>query len=382
MKLDKRKKITISSLIIILVIFSVGVLILNSGIKKKALRPTGGNTFAKAVVTKVITSNVNISDEGEMEGNQTVKIKITSGKYKNEECEAQSPYANHTGAFCKKGTHVIILVKKLDTGEFNASVYNYDRGIVQWIMIAAFLGVLCIVGGRRGVASAVGLVFTFVCIIGVYIPMLYIGVSPFISATVTTIMITIVVMMLIGGWTIKTLCAILGTIAGVLVAGGMAYLFGKLGHISGLNADDVETLAYVAQNSKLDVGGVLFSGILIASLGAVMDVSMSISSTIAEIHDANPEFDARRLFKSGINVGKDMMGTMSNTLILAFAGGSINILIITYAYNMSYLEYFNKYDIGIELLRGIAGSMGVILTVPFVSIIASILLKKKNKKIL
>ena len=382
MKLDKRKKITISSLIIILVIFSVGVLILNSGIKKKALRPTGGNTFAKAVVTKVITSNVNISDEGEMEGNQTVKIRITSGKYKNEECEAQSPYANHTGAFCKKGTRVIILVKKLDTGEFNASVYNYDRGIVQWIMIAAFLGVLCIVGGRRGVASAVGLVFTFVCIIGVYIPMLYIGVSPFISATVTTIMITIVVMMLIGGWTIKTLCAILGTIAGVLVAGGMAYLFGKLGHVSGLNADDVETLAYVAQNSKLDVGGVLFSGILIASLGAVMDVSMSISSTIAEIHDANPEFDARRLFKSGINVGKDMMGTMSNTLILAFAGGSINILIITYAYNMSYLEYFNKYDIGIELLRGIAGSMGVILTVPFVSIIASILLKKKNKKLL
>lgn len=380
--MDKRKKITISSLIIILVIFSVGVLILNSGIKKKALRPTGGNTFAKAVVTKVITSNVNISDEGEMEGNQTVKIRITSGKYKNEECEAQSPYANHTGAFCKKGTHVIILVKKLDNGEFNASVYNYDRGIVQWIMIAAFLGVLCIVGGRRGVASAVGLVFTFVCIIGVYIPMLYIGVSPFISATITTIMITIVVMMLIGGWTIKTLCAILGTIAGVLVSGGMAYLFGKLGHISGLNADDVETLAYVAQNSKLDVGGVLFSGILIASLGAVMDVSMSISSTIAEIHDVNPEFDARRLFKSGINVGKDMMGTMSNTLILAFAGGSINILIITYAYNMSYLEYFNKYDIGIELLRGIAGSMGVILTVPFVSIIASILLKKKNKKIL
>ena len=100
---------------------------------------------------------------------------------------------------------------------------------------------------------------------------------------------------------------------------------------------------------------------------------MSIASTIAEIHDANPEFDAKRLFKSGINVGKDMMGTMSNTLILAFAGGSINILIITYAYNMSYLEYFNKYDIGIELLRG----MGVILTVPFVSIIASILMKKR-----
>ena len=98
-----------------------------------------------------------------------------------------------------------------------------------------------------------------------------------------------------------------------------------------------------------------------------MDVSMSVASTIAEIHETNPQFNMKQLFQSGINVGRDMMGTMSNTLILAFAGSSVNTLIIVYAYNKSYLEYMNDYAIGIELLQGISGSLGVILTVPLLS---------------
>ena len=133
-------------------------------------------------------------------------------------------------------------------------------------------------------------------------------------------------------------------------------------------------MAYIAQNSRLDVSGVLFSGILIASLGAVMDVSMSVASTIAEIRANSPDLGKGELFRSGINVGRDMMGTMSNTLILAFAGSSINTLIMIYSYSMPYLEYMNGYEIGIELLRGISGSLGVILTVPFVSFISAMLM--------
>lgn len=359
-------------LAVFLAAFAGCLLWMNMEIERTPLRPDGGNVFARAVVTEVLSSDVNISEEGEMQGNQKVKIKITDGDFKGTICEAQCPYANHTGAFCKIGTKVVVIVKEGEDAALNATVYNYDRSFSQWTLIALFLVTLCIIGGRQGVASAAGLIFTFVCIFALYIPLMYQGVSPFLAAALTVVLVTVVVMLLIGGWSKKTLCAILGTVAGVLAAGGIAALFGKTGHISGLNVDDVETLAYVAQNSDLKVGGVLFSGILIASLGAVMDVSMSVASTITELHDANPEFSAARLFQSGIRVGRDMMGTMSNTLILAFAGSAINLLIITYAYQMPYLEYFNKYDIAIELLRGISGSMGVILTVPFVSLIASV----------
>lgn len=110
----------------------------------------------------------------------------------------------------------------------------------------------------------------------------------------------------------------IGTILGVLIAGIFATIFGKITRVTGYNIEDIETMVYVAQNSKLQIGGVLFSGILIASLGAVMDVAVSISSTIEEIHNKKPELTSKELFKSGINVGKDMMGTMSNITYTCF----------------------------------------------------------------
>ena len=114
-----------------------------------------------------------------------------------------------------------------------------------------------------------------------------------------------------------------------------------------------------------------------------MDVAMSVSSTIHEIHEKNPSLGRKELFKSGMNVGKDMMGTMSNTLILAFTGGSLSTLVVNYAYDISYRQLVNGYYMGIEIMQGIAGSIGIILTVPFVSMVASGLycMKKKIKSL-
>lgn len=377
--LKDKKKLIFLVFAVVVVAITGSLIMYSKNITRQDLRPTGGTKFAKAVVLEVLESNIDISENGEYSGNQKVRVSITSGEYEGQECVATCPYANHSGAECKEGLKVIVLVNTNDSGELVASVYNYDRGSMLWLLIALFVIIICVIGGRKGFASVVGLVFTFVCIFCLYLPLMYTGISPFVAATLTAVLVTVVVMFLIGGWSYKTLCSILGTVAGVLIAGGTAALFGMLSNISGLNVDDIETLAYVAENSDLQVSGILFSGILIASLGAVMDVSMSVASTIAEIHDANPEFGVRRLFKSGINVGKDMMGTMSNTLILAFVGSSVNTLVIIYAYNKPYLEYMNDYAIGIELLRGISGSIGVVLTVPFVSVISAFLMARKNR---
>ena len=165
-----------------------------------------------------------------------------------------------------------------------------------------------------------------------------------------------------------------GTVAGVGISAVLAVIFGMMTGISGYNVSDIEQLEYVGQMTEIRIGELLYAGILISTLGAVMDVAMSVSSTISEIHYRNPTLSRKELFTSGIRVGKDMMGTMSNTLILAFAGSSINTLIMIYSYSMPYLEYMNGYEIGIELLRGISGSLGVILTVPFVSFISAMLM--------
>ena len=147
---------------------------------------------------------------------------------------------------------------------------------------------------------------------------------------------------------------------------------------NGFNVEDIETLIYIGQNSHLDISGLLFSGILIASLGAVIDTAMSIATTIEEIKYRRPDISAKELLKSGIKIGGDMMGTMSNTLILAFTGGSLSTLVVFYAYDMPFLQMFNSYSIGIEIIQGISGSLGVILTVPFVSIISAFLMTRKK----
>ncbi len=111
-------------------------------------------------------------------------------------------------------------------------------------------------------------------------------------------------------------------------------------------------------------------------------MSKTLFYTIQEIYDQNPGLSHKELFCSGIHVGKDMMGTMSNTLILAFAGSSLNTMIMIYSYNFPYQQVINMYSIGIEILRGVSGTIGIILAVPFVSAIASYIIPKKKEEIM
>ena len=148
--------------------------------------------------------------------------------------------------------------------------------------------------------------------------------------------------------------------------------------ITGYNVSDIEALNYVGQNTKIKIGELLFAGIIISALGAVMDVGMSIASTIQEIYETDKTLSMKRLFVSGINVGRDMMGTMTNTLIFAYVGGAMTTLVINYAYDLSYRQLANSYVIGIEIMQGLSGSLGVVLTVPITALIASFLAVRKK----
>lgn len=358
-----------------IVLFLVFLYFFNQGIDKKKLIEENGNQFEKAEVAEIVSEKRN--EDGSQQGTQILKVCLKSGKFKGNIVEATNIDSYLYGADCEVGLPVIVQVSEYD-GQLSASVYNYNRMTILFVMIGIFLLALMLIGKRKGFTSALGLIFTFVCILYLYLPMLYLGYSPFLSAVIVTILTTLVTMYFIGGFSKKTLCSIIGTVGGVVIAGLFASLFGKLGHITGYNVEDIETLLYIGQNSKLQIGGLLFSGILIASLGAVMDVAMSISTTIEELHYHNPYMAKKALFKSGIKIGGDMMGTMSNTLILAFTGGSLSTLMIFYAYDIPFLQMMNSYEIGIEIMQGIAGSLGVILTVPLVSMIAALYMGKNN----
>ena len=248
-----------------------------------------------------------------------------------------------------------------------------------YAIVLLFLISLCVIGAKQGFHSAVALVFTFVCIVFLFLPMIYRGISPIFAAIVVAVLTTFVTMYLIGGISSKSVTSMIGTVAGVGISGILAVLFGRLTQISGYNVAEIEQLEYVGQMTDVKIGELLYAGILISTLGAVMDVAMSVASTINEIHYRNPDLSRKELFTSGIRVGKDMMGTMSNTLILAFTGSSINTLVFMYVYNYTAVQITNMYSIGIEVIQGIASTMGVILTVPLVSAICAWHLKLKKR---
>ena len=300
--------------------------------------------------------------------------------HKGEVVDATSAEGNLFGAVCEKGDSVVVHMSVSGSSK-NVSVYSKDRIVAVAAFVGIFLLLICIIGGKNGVKSVVGLVFTFVSIFMIYIPLIYRGFSPFWAAVIITIITTVVTMYLISGFTVKTICAIAGTVTGVLLAGLSSWLFGKAADIDGYNVSNIETLSYVGQITNIQIGGLLFSGILIASLGAVMDVAMSVSSAICEIHDKAPQLGCLELFKSGMNVGRDMMGTMSNTLILAFVGSAVSELVINYAYNLPFRQIINSYNIGIEIMQGVSGSIGVILTVPAVAVVTAWLLTHRHGNI-
>lgn len=353
--------------IIFAFIFSV-VLIWINNVEQAELMENEGRSFEKAVVTEIVQDN--IQESGQRVGRQQIRVQIKTGQHKGEILDAASSSSYLYGADCREGLKVIVIISETEN-TIDVSVYNYDRGNMLYGIIALFLLILWAIGGKKGLNSAIGLIFTFVCIIFMFLPLIYRGVSPVLAAVMVVVITTVVVIYLINGISKKSLCAIVGTVSGVVLSAMFALIFGKLTHISGYNVSDVESLMYIQQVTDIRVGELMFAGVLISALGAVMDVAVSVASTVNEIHERRPELEKMELFKSGMNVGRDMMGTMSNTLILAFAGSSVNMLVYIYSYKYSYYQVLNMYDVGIEIIQGIAATLGVVLTVPFVAFVSA-----------
>lgn len=347
------------------------------GMEKTELLETEGRTFEQAEVVEVVQDN--ITENGNIVGNQIVELKILSGEQKGKTVEATSSSSYLFGAHCEEGMKVIAIINESD-GELVGSVYSINRAPILWLMIGIFVVIVVVIGGKKGISSIGGLIFTMLCIFFVFLPMIYQGVSPILAAVLVVAITTVVTMCLIDGISRKSVTAMIGTIVGVVAAGVFAWIFGKAAQISGYNVSDIENLIYIGEMTDIKIGELLFAGILISALGAVMDVGISIASTLNELKEHRPEITARELFQSGMNVGRDMMGTMTNTLILAFTGGSINTLVFIYAYNYSYQQIMNMYSVGIELMQGLSASIGVILAVPFTSFVGAWLLGKRKEK--
>ena len=337
--------------------------------------------FAVAEVTDVLYDDAQPQDwtEGLRLGTQLLELEVRTGAHKGAVLEAYNYLSAYANVDCSVGTRVIVRLDLDDAGApYVVSIPNYDRGGVLLGMLIVFALVLIAIGGKKGIMALLGLAYTLAGIWFLLIPLVLRG-APSIPASVAIAALTAAAsLLLLTGFTRKTLCAGLGCVCGVAAAGLFAWAVGCLTPIGGFNMGEAEELVLRAYDTPLEIRGLLVAGILIAALGAVMDVAMSIASACSELTAVDPDITAGQLFRSGMNIGRDAMGTMANTLILAFAGASFNVLLLFQVYGYPLIQIINSDAMAIELIQSVAGSVGIVLTVPLVSLFSALLLSRRR----
>ena len=335
---------------------------------------TSRMVYASAEVTAVLADNAQEdyqNAEGRRVGDQELEIRILSGDHKDEIMTVTNYMSALFNVDVDQGDRIIVRIMTDEDGSYYASVFNYDRGIVLGVFLLIFFALLAVLGGKKGVGALAGLLLTLGCIWFILIPCLIRGV-PAVPVTIGVSAVAAAAgLIFLNGYSKKTLCAVCGCVGGVLAAGIAAAAVGTLSPMNGFNMQEAENLILYGADRGLKISGLLVCGVLISALGAVMDVSLGIASSVWEMREQNPEASAGSLFRSGMQIGRDAMGTMANTLILAFAGSSLNMLILVQTYDIPFLQLINTDSIALEVVQSVAGSFGILLTVPLVAFISA-----------
>ena len=275
------------------------------------------------------------------------------------------------------GQTVVLSIYTTDQG-IETSIVNLSRQGNLFLLFFIFFVLLLIFGRKKGFLSLVSLIVSGIIIYVFFIPLVLKGHSIMLLTVFTAVAVIVVSFIIIAGFTKKSLASILGTVCGVISAVILSEIFSKACVITGAVSEEAFLLASEG-GADIDFAGLFISGIIIGTIGVVMDVSMSITSLIFELKENSPTMGFSKLVSSGLKVGKDMMATMINTLILAYVGTSLPLLFvfITNASSMTYV--INTEMVAGEIIRSLCGSIGLILTVPLTSIIASyVILRNKN----
>ncbi|MGP1594685.1 MAG: YibE/F family protein [Treponema sp.] len=359
-----------------------------------AIRPASVFTqdFVLGTVTAVISEDLTPDPviAQRFRGIQTLEVLLLDGKEKGKIVTVHNTISSlhHTRAV--PGMKAVFTVRTKN-GETAVWLYNQKRDTYLYVLASIFFILLLLLGKRQGLQSIAALIFTAVITVTILIPALFAGFSPVPVSVLLASLITVVSFLLISGFSRKTAAAVLGTVFGISLAGSISLFIGHIAQLSGINMASGEQLLNIARDYALRLDGLLFTSILIASLGAVMDVSMSIASSMQEIYNAGCTGNAaagehisamsrKQLFKAGIAVGRDITGTMSNTLILAFAGSSLPLIMMIWGYGMTYRQFINIPIIVIEVMHALSGSIGIVASVPFTAAVSVLLLKPHTIK--
>ncbi|SHN80700.1 YibE/F family protein [Desulfitobacterium chlororespirans] len=389
--LQKKSKLELL-IYIVTIIFSVLFLFIGNSVATKGLTVFNGDDFGETVVkAKIEAITDRISDDYSLAGDTTmvknVQVTFEATLLDGEEKGERVTGAQIIDGMLNIGTpeveqgDKVLLVTYEGQPEMEWQFMEFVRTDKLLIFGLLFILALLVFGGIKGLNTILSLVFTCAAIFMVFIPAILSGKNIYVSAIVICLYTIVATYLIINGFNKKTLTAILGCFGGILVSGILTIIINRVLELTGYVDEESIYLTYISTGTPIDLRAIIFAAILIGALGAIMDVSMSISSSLWEVKEKSGASSFNTLFRSGMNIGRDVMGTMANTLILAYIGSSLSIVLLLSAYSTSLIYLLNREMIVVEILQALVGSFGILFAMPLTSFICAIIYKENSEQI-
>ena len=288
-----------------------------------------------------------------------------------------------TFAFCPEAVAVgdKILVEEYTESNGVKSYYFGDFVRITplvWLFVL-FCALVLVFGKLKGLNTLISLAFTCLSVFLVLIPAILNGRNIYLWSILVCVYITVMTLLIISGASKKSLCACVGCVGGVLASGLIVVIMDKTLKMTGLLEDESVYLVNIYPDNPINLKAIIFAMIIVGAVGAVMDVAMSISSSLAEIKAKSPDITPAELIRSGFTIGRDMLGTMANTLVLAYIGSSLTTVLLLVSYNSTLSQVINREIIIADILQALAGSTGILLALPLTSAVCAAVYNKAKE---
>lgn len=339
---------------------------------------SSNEAFYNKTIAKIVSINekntqvANSNGEVEPVKNQQIKAIIMNGSYKGKEIQLQntSSYSRVKDLNLKINDEVFVLIQANGNNQIiSAKILDFKRDNYIAYIVSIFILLILLVGGVKGFKSLMSVIINLIIFL-IVIQLFLHGINLTLTAVIASLFFILLSISLVSGINKKTLSAVVATLAGTLMSMLIAVVVIQVNHWSGVHFEEMEFLTHPPEQ-------IFLMEILIGTLGGIMDIAISIASSIKEIYDANPEIDRKAIIHSGREIGKDIMGTMANTLVFAYISGSIPIILLLLRNGFAISDIVNI-NLSLEIIRAITGSIGIVISIP-ITIYTSVIIFKNNK---
>ena len=337
-------------------------------------------SFYKKEIAKVVSVIENktydaedLTGKKEIIYNQKIDAIIMNGQHKNQHILLDNT-ASYTGAYdnrYKIGDNIFVSISGTtdNNGFYSGIIEDAKRDNYVCLMIIVFTLLIVLVGKDKGFMSIISLIiniliFTFA--IDFYLK----GFNLMLVASIASFMFIIISLLLVSGYNKKTKAAIVGTLISTIISIAIALIVFKLCNSEGIRYEEMQFLTEPPYE-------IFMAEILIGSLGAIMDIAITMSSSIYELYSKNPQIENHKLIKSGLEIGKDIMGTMTNLLFFVYISGSIPMIIL-WLKNGMMINYVINVNLSLEMIRALTGSIGIVISIP-ITLYATIFFIKRSR---